>query len=121
MGMKSKQAFDWLRIVEVKKSILTVALCLSEDEIYTRENAINDLIKIADSVHDLEEIHLEEVEKAEVELYFKSEEPKECIDLDVFVSRMKTMGCNTTEAEAFLRDIVSKKKSAQAVTSSVGE
>lgn len=62
--MRKNQVSDWLRIVELKKAILEVALYLEDDEVYTRENAIKALIKAAYHVTHLEESYLEDVNKA---------------------------------------------------------
>lgn len=57
--MKKNQVSDWLRIVELKKTILEVALYLEDDEVYTRENAVKALIKVSYYITHLEENYRE--------------------------------------------------------------
>lgn len=59
--MKKNQVSDWLRIVELKKAILEIALYLEDDEAYTRENAVKALIKAAYHVTHLEENYREDM------------------------------------------------------------
>lgn len=61
--MKKSQVSDWLRIVELKKTILEVALYLEDDEVYTRENAVKSLIKVSYAMTHLEEKYLEDMNK----------------------------------------------------------
>lgn len=59
--MKKNQMSDWLRIVELKKIILEVALYLEDDEVYTRENAVKALIKASYHATHLEENYREDM------------------------------------------------------------
>jgi hypothetical protein len=71
--MDNKQLLDWLRIVELKRSVLNIAFSLNNDDNYTNEHATKALIEVADAVDSLEEIHLEDVERMAVETFIKHE------------------------------------------------